>query len=180
MSLPTQHTLTRPSGSPPPLPPHLLTPITNPVSPMTRHQRTTDDIHDLDEKNQKRIPFLLDVQQNRLNVVLDKDARDDALRDFLRLLRDGVLVRDDGFARRGVDGGDDRNKILELVEVGGGDVDGLVERVDEGGEERAEGELGDDVGEVECCFLLLLLLLLLIAVVLENKVGWDLGEGGKG
>lgn len=150
MPLPTQHTLTRPSGPPPPLAPHLLTPITDPVPPMTRHQRTTNDIDDLDEKNQERIPFLVDVQQNRLNVVLDKDARDDALRDFLRLLRDGVLVRDDGFAGRRVDGGDDRDKILELVEVGGGDVDGLVERVDEGGKERAEGEFGDDVGEVEC------------------------------
>lgn len=31
----------------------------------------------------------------------------------------------------------------------GGRVEGAVERVEEGGVEGAEGELGDDVGEVE-------------------------------
>ena len=98
---------------------------------MARHQGTTNDIHHFNQKHQKAIPFLNNIQQNRLNVVLDKDARDDALRDFLGLLGDGVLVRDDGLARGGVDGGDHGDEVLELVEVGGGEVDGLVERVDE-------------------------------------------------
>jgi hypothetical protein len=50
-----------------------------------------------------------------------------------------------------VGGGHDRQKVLELVEVAGGFVDGAVERVNEGREEGAEGELRDDVREVECC-----------------------------
>ena len=44
---------------------------------------------------------------------------------------------------------------MELVEVGGGDVDGAVERVYEGGVEGSEGELVDDVGEVEGWYVML-------------------------
>jgi hypothetical protein len=71
--------------------------------------------------------------------------------DFLALLGDGVLVGEDGgrphLARvaDAVAGGHDRQEVLELVKVAGGFVDGAVERVDEGGEEGAEGELRDDV-----------------------------------
>lgn len=69
----------------------------------------------------------------------------------------GVLVCEDcaGAVGAGVDGvdcGDDREEVLEFVEVIRGCGDGSVERVDEGGIEEAEGELGDDVGEVEGCF----------------------------
>lgn len=53
----------------------------------------------------------------------------------------------------GVDGGHDGEVVLEFVEVvggGGGEGDGGVEGVGEGGEVRAEGEFADEVGEVEC------------------------------
>ena len=50
---------------------------------MARHQRAANDIDHLDQEQQKAIPFFHNVEQNRLNVVLDKDARDDALRDLL-------------------------------------------------------------------------------------------------
>lgn len=87
--------------------------------------------------------------------------------------RHGVLVRDDGvgggeWRRRkgrrgrgrgkggrrrggaGEDGGDDGEVVLKAVEVVGGGGEGVVERVEEGGVERAKGEFGDEVGEVEC------------------------------
>ncbi len=51
--------------------------------------------------------------------------------------------------RFGVDGGDDGEVVLELVEVLGRCGDGVVEGVGEGGVEGAEGELVDCVGEVE-------------------------------
>ena len=49
-----------------------------------------------------------------------------------------------------IDGRHDRQVVLELVKVVGGCGDGVVERVEEGGVVRAEGELVDLVGEVEC------------------------------
>lgn len=52
----------------------------------------------------------------------------------------------------GVDGGHDREVVLELVEVvlvGGRGCDGVVERVGEGGVVGSEGHFADDVGEVE-------------------------------
>lgn len=99
----------------------------------------------------------------------------------MRLLRHGVLVREDGAlaafqgmdiqavatagwrlegrvagqefgeAARvgGVDGGDDREVVLEFVEVLLRRGEGVVERVGEGGIEGAERELVDLVGEVE-------------------------------
>ena len=51
------------------------------------------------------------------------------------------------------------------MEVGGGDVDGAVERVYEGGIEGSEGELVDDVGEVESWYAVL--------------VRGDVGRGGR-
>lgn len=49
----------------------------------------------------------------------------------------------------GVDGGDHGEEVLETVEMGGSCGDGGVEGVEEGGIEIAEGELRDDVREVE-------------------------------
>jgi hypothetical protein len=72
-----------------------------------------------------------------------------------------VLVAVDGFEEGeergvvGVDGGDDGDVVLEFVEVVFCCGDSVVERVLEGGVVWAEGELGDTVGEVECCNVLL-------------------------
>jgi len=107
----------------------------------------------------------------------------------VRLLRDGVLVGEDGvfavpvrvgveavaaggwrlvglveFAQRfgvgRVDGRDDGEVVLEFVEVVGRRGDGVVEGVGEGGVEGAEGELVDVVGEVEGWWRLLISIVL--------------------
>lgn len=117
---------------------------------MARNEHTTDYINQLDEEDKKAVAVLVDGQQDWLDVILDKDSRyGQALVDFLALLRNGVLVGEDGAGADAVDGGHDGEVVLELVEVGGGEVDGAVERVDEGRVEVAKREFGDDVGEVE-------------------------------
>lgn len=65
------------------------------------------------------------------------------------------MVGEHGTARGGagpprVDGRNQREVVLEFVEVDRCRGEGAVERVLEGGVERAERELVDDVGEVEC------------------------------
>lgn len=71
-----------------------------------------------------------------------------------------VGVAGDGFEEGeergvvGVDGGDDGEVVLELVEVvfaGGRGGDGVIEGILEGGVVWAEGHFADDVGEIECC-----------------------------
>lgn len=124
---------------------------------MSCHQRATENVDDLYQKHNQTVTRLLDLEQYGLDIVLEEDARDDALVDLVALLRDGVLVGEKRVRivrARGadaVDGGDDRHKVLELVEVGGGDVDGAVEGILKGGVEAAKGELVDDVREVESC-----------------------------
>ena len=151
--LPPQHPLTM--SAPPSPPPNLNRPIAQPIPPMTRHEHTAQHIHDLNHEQEKTIPRLDNVEQDRLNVVFHKNARDHVLGDLAALLGDGVLVRKEGARAHlvrvadAVGGGDDGEEVLELVEVRGRQVDGLVERVDEGREEGAEGELRDDVREVE-------------------------------
>ena len=85
----------------------------------------------------------------------------------MRLGGDGVLVGEDGAGggegrvrgaverdavREGarVDGGHDGEVVLEFVEVRVGGGEGVVEGVEKGGVEGTEGELVDNVGEVEC------------------------------
>jgi hypothetical protein len=69
----------------------------------------------------------------------------------MRLFCNGVLVCEDrarGVRCAGVDGvngGDDREEVLEFVEVVGGCGDGSIEGILKGGVEGSEGELGDDV-----------------------------------
>lgn len=121
---------------------------------MASNQHPAQHINNLDQELQHPRPRLLNRQQHGLNVVLEEDARDVVVCNLLGLLRHGVLVRHDGVGGRGgapdgVDGGDDGEEVLELVEVGRGGVDCAVEGIDEGGVEGAEGELRDDVGEVE-------------------------------
>lgn len=71
-----------------------------------------------------------------------------AFRGVIRVAVDGF---EEGEERGvvGVDGGNDGEVVLELVEVFFGGGDGVVEGVDEGGVVGAEGELLDVVGEVE-------------------------------
>lgn len=115
-----------------------------------------EDVDDLEEEGEDAVAVLLDGEQDGLDVVLEEEAGDHALADLLALLRDGVLVGEDGLgaaegaaAGHGVDGRDDGHEVLELVEVRRGDVDGAVERVHEGGVVGPEGEFRDDVREVE-------------------------------
>lgn len=117
---------------------------------MAGNEHTADDVDELEEENDEAVAGLVDGKQDGLNVVLDKDAgHGRVFVNFLALLGDGVLVGLDCAAADAVDGGDDGEVVLELVKVGGGDVDGAVEGVDEGGIKCAVGELGDDVGKVE-------------------------------
>ena len=144
-------------------------------TPPARHHHTADDIHQPDQQREEAAPFLGDRQGNRLDVELDKDAGDVVLRHLVRLRGDGVLVGFHGVRGVpdalcgvvgvavygfeegeeggvvGVDGGDDGEVVLELVEVVFGGGDGVVEGVDEGGVVGAEGELLDVVREVEAC-----------------------------
>lgn len=122
---------------------------------MARYQRTTKDVDDLDQKDDEAVARFFDLQQNGFDIVLEEDARDDALADFVALLGHGVLIGEkSGIVSwvRGpnaVDGGHDGHEVLELVEVCGGKIDCSVERIFEGGVEATKGQLVDDVGEVE-------------------------------
>lgn len=78
------------------------------------------------------------------------------LRGLLALLGHGILVGKDGVGgfALGADGvyrGHDGQEVLELVEVGFGDVHRTIERVDERRIKGPEGQLGDDVAEIEFC-----------------------------
>ena len=122
---------------------------------MAGNERAAQDVDELDDENEKAVAGLDDVEQDGLDVVLEEYAWDGAVADLAALLGHGVLIRDDGAgaeARRvtnAVDGWHDGHEVLELVEGDGGRVDGAVERVLERGEVGAEGELRDDVREVE-------------------------------
>lgn len=150
MSPPIQDTHT---PRPPPTP-NTNRPLTQRKPPMSRNQHATKHIHDLHHKPQEPLSTLLHGQQHRFNIVFEEYARNRALADDVRLLGDGVLVCEN---RRsvvggvnGVDGGNDREEVLEFVEVVRCGGYGTVEGVDEGGVEGAEGEFGDYVREVEC------------------------------
>jgi hypothetical protein len=144
-----QHALAVPA--PPPLADHLAHPVRQAEPPVPGHQRAAEDVDELDEKDEEAVARLDNVEQDGLNVVLEKDAGDGALVDLAALLRDGVLVGGDGAAAAAgrvadaVHGRHDGHEVLELVEGDGGRVDGAVERILERGEVGAERELRDDV-----------------------------------
>jgi hypothetical protein len=139
-----------------PLSDNLFQPFRHCKPPVSSHQCSRQNIDDFDAEYKEAIPALHNVEQHRLNVVLEEDPRDGSLRNFLGLLGDCVLVckyrRRTGFARvsDGVGGRDDGHEVLEFMEMRGGGVDCPVQGVDERRQERAEGELADYVGEVEC------------------------------
>lgn len=136
IALRTDNTLTL---RPPPLSNDLSHPLAEREAPVTRDHDTTEYIDDLDGEGQDAVAALLDLQHDGLDVVLEEQAGDHALVDLLALLRDGVLVGEDGAACGGrpgtlvhaVDGGHDRHEVLELVEVRFGQVNGAIERVHE-------------------------------------------------
>lgn len=149
----TNHTSVPPS----PLSPCLLRPLRERETPVAGDKRTTKDVDDLDEKDEEAVPRLFDLQENGLDIVLDKDARDHSLVDLGALLGDGVLVRKQRVVvvracrPDAVDSRHDGNEVLKLVEVARGHVDGPVEGVLKRWEEAAERELVDDMREVEGC-----------------------------
>lgn len=117
---------------------------------MSGDQYPAEDVDDLDKEEEESVAALLHRQEYGLDVILDKDAGDAVLVRLLALLGDGILVGEDGASGGGVvayrvDGGDHGEVVLELVEVGGGEVDGAVEGVDEGRVEGPKGQLGDNV-----------------------------------
>lgn len=161
-----------PISSPPPFTPKLQRQIIHLPRPASRDHDTTDDIDQPDNQGPESTPLLHNTQRDRLDVEFDKYSRYALLWYGVRLRGDGVLVgldgvltehaggagrvcRVEGFQRLErvrVNGGDDGEVILELVEVvvgGWGESNSVVERVVHGGEVRAERHLADDVGKVE-------------------------------
>lgn len=166
--LPRQNPLTLP----PPLPHEPPHPPGNLINPTTRNQNPRNGINQPNHQAQEPRPLLADQQQDRLNVVLEEDARNQigTLGDRAGLAGGRVLVCEDGVAGVagvrgggvegvGVEGGAafcveswyDREEVLEFVVVAWCFGDGFVERVEEAGVVWAEGEFGDHVGEVERC-----------------------------
>ncbi len=132
----------------------LAEPLGEGEAPVAGDEDAGEDVDDLDEEGEEAVAALLDGEQDGLDVVLEEEAGHHALADGLALLRDGVLVGEDGAGRGAaagdrVDGGHHRHEVLELVEVRVRQVDGAVERVHERRVVRPERELRDDVGEVE-------------------------------
>lgn len=95
------------------------------------------------------------MQQDRFDIVLEEDARDDALADLVALLGHGVLIGEKrgivSWIRRpnAVNGGHDGHEVLELVEVCSGEIDCTVERIFERRVKATKGQLVDDVREIE-------------------------------
>lgn len=137
----------------------LAEPLGEGEAPVAGDEDAGEDVDDLEEEGEDAVAALLDGEQDGLDVVLEEEARHHELADLLALLGHGVLVGEDGARARaaaghGVHRGHDGHEVLELVEVRRRGVDGAVEGVHEGGVVGAEGELGDDVREVEGCAVL--------------------------
>ena len=160
-----QHTLPDRTPSPRPRPGADVVPAPAPqlVQPAAADQHAADGVDDAHQQRRQAAAGLGDRQQNRLDVELEEDAGEGVLGHGPALRRHGVLVGEDGVARaedglrgrvavgRGqprrraarVDGRHDGEVVLEPVEVAVGQGQGLVQRVEQGGVERAEGELLD-------------------------------------
>lgn len=141
-----QNTLTQP----PPLPHKLAHPPRNLINPTTRNKHARNSINHANHQAQKPCPLLADQQQDRLNVILEEDSRDQVGRfgDGSGLAGCRVLVCEDcvagvaGFEGGrvgcvGVEGGAafcvegwyDGEEVLEFVVVILAFGDGFVERV---------------------------------------------------
>lgn len=115
----------------PPLANDLAHPVAQRKPPVASHHDAAEDVDNLDQKAKEAMAGLRDAQHDGLDVVLEEDAGDLVVRDDLALLRDGVLVGVDDPVAGEIDGGHDREEVLELVEVNNGGVDGAVEGVDQ-------------------------------------------------
>lgn len=156
--------------STPPLPaPNLSSPSAQLIDPPTANDHTRYNIHQADQEGQEAPAVLLHDQQDRFDIVFEEDSWDAALLGGVGLRCHGVLVCRDGRGGRvGEDGAgqarcqswkrvlvasedcrDEREVVLEFVEVFGGGGDCFVERVEERGIVWAEGEFGNHVREVE-------------------------------
>lgn len=127
----------------------LAKPLAQREAPMASNQNTGQHVDELEDKSEKAVAVLVDGEQDGLDVVLNKDTGHAELGDALALLRHGILVREHGSGADAVPGRYDGDVVLELVEVILGNVDGAVERVDERGIVRAEGQFRDDVRKIE-------------------------------
>ena len=123
----------------------LVDPVANREAPVSSDENTADDVDDLDQQADNAVAAFVNCQQDRLDIVLDENSGNPSLVHGLALLGHGVLVGEDGFRVDAVDGGNDREVVLELVEVGFGCVDCAIERVDERRVERTVRKLRDDV-----------------------------------
>lgn len=61
---------------------------------MPSDQHSANHIHNLDQEHEVPIPCLHDIQQDRLNLIFDENARDTVFGNGVALFRDGVLVGD--------------------------------------------------------------------------------------
>lgn len=173
---PIQHPFPETRPPPPaPSPQDLFTPPRQPIHPPSAHHDPCNRVHHSYHQPQHPLPLLPYCQQYRLDVELEEDPWDHALRHRVRLRRRRVLVRQDrglgveaglllvvchigglperGRRRRrgaGVDGGYDGEIVLILEEMLVRGRDGAVEGVQEGRVQRSKRELVDGVGEVEC------------------------------
>ena len=120
---------------------NLVDPVANREAPVSSNENTADDVNNLDQQADDAITAFVNGQQNGLDIVLDENSGDPSLVHGLALLGHGVLVGKDRLGVDAVDGGNDREIVLELVEVGFGRVDCAIERVDERGVEGTVREL---------------------------------------
>ena len=139
-------------------PPHLSRPPHQLIAPPPAHEHPTHHIHHPHHQRQQASPFFADRQQDGLDVELEEDAGDLLLAHHARLRSHGVLIRENGVGRgevgrgagaAGIDGRYHRKVVLVFEEVGGRRGQSSVEGVEEGGIEGSEGELVDDVREIE-------------------------------
>lgn len=165
--LPRQNTL----SLPPPSPQNLTHPTGNLIKPTSSNEHPRNGIDQPNHQIQEPRPLLADQQQDRLNVILEKDTRNQVrgFGDWTGLAGCRVLVCEDcvaglagfeggrvegvgveGGAAFCVEGWDDGEEVLEFVVVDLAFGDGFVEGVLEAWVVWAEGELSYHVGEVEC------------------------------
>jgi hypothetical protein len=126
-------------------------PITDCEAPVSSDENTADDVDDFNKQANDTVAALVNCQQDWLDVVLEEDSRNPSVVDCLALLRDGILVGQDGPGVDAVHGGHNGKVVLELVEVVGSSVDSTVEGIDERGVEGAVRKLRDDVRKVKLC-----------------------------
>lgn len=113
-----------------PLADDLADPVAQREAPVASYHDSTKDIDNLDQEGEESVTAFLHTQQDRFNVVLEKDARDLMVRDCLTMFGNSILVGIDDPAVGKVNGRDHGEIVLEFVKVDNGGVDGAIKRVD--------------------------------------------------